>query len=379
MKTEKIKIPVLSISRLNVFGNMRFICALSKAFFYDLLLRIKITPRDIFLAGDQSQFQDKVHYQPAFYGRLEKAAKYLQFEKDDVFVDLGCGEGRVVCFMATFPIKKCIGVELEAEFFFRAQQNALCMRGRKAEIEIIHQDAALFNPCAGTIFYIYNAFGRRTLEAVVENIRESLKSKPRKLRIIYYNPVYGEVLDQQDWLHRETSIENKRCIVWGNGESITIKKDFLLENFELKEAVLDGNLFTFKSTGLCMYPSFKEGDKVTVKSRKPEEFTVGDIAVFRRSGNLCAHRVIRTGVGQSGPYIVTQPDVLLNKEDGLIFEPDILGAVISVERNGKLFEGFKKKYSWIQRITVFVYLLWCIFMRQLGFLIKKMFRRELNL
>ena len=122
-----------------------------------------------------------------------------------------------------------------------------------------------------------------------------------------------------------------------------------------------------------LYPCFKDKDKVTVKNRKPKDFVVGDIAVFRRRGDLYAHRVIRTGVVQKDPYIVTQPDAFFCKDDGLIFEPDILGVVVSVERNGKLISGLKSDGRWIRKPAVFTYLLWHHFLHRIEFLAKKLF------
>ncbi len=62
-------------------------------------------------------------YFPTPYGLLEKMAAYLKLDGNDVFVDLGCGKGRVVIFAAKQKVKAVIGVELKKSLADIAKTN----------------------------------------------------------------------------------------------------------------------------------------------------------------------------------------------------------------------------------------------------------------
>ena len=107
------------------------------------------------------------------YGRLEKMIKYLKPTLNDVFVDLGCGRGRVVFFVAAHKLKKVIGVELDKELFDIAQNNLRNLKINRTPVSLVNIDAANFAVKEETIFYMFNPFGPETLEKVLQNIKES--------------------------------------------------------------------------------------------------------------------------------------------------------------------------------------------------------------
>ncbi|MFH1354607.1 MAG: hypothetical protein ABIH19_00450, partial [Candidatus Omnitrophota bacterium] len=84
---------------------MRYKCSLLKGRYYDKMLGIE-TAGYYTAIEDISYNKDMVAYSPSPYGRLEKMITYLKLTPDDVFVDLGCGKGRVVFFVALKRLKK---------------------------------------------------------------------------------------------------------------------------------------------------------------------------------------------------------------------------------------------------------------------------------
>jgi cyclopropane fatty-acyl-phospholipid synthase-like methyltransferase len=187
--------------------------AIRKALYYDKKLGIKA--QDSYKPeSDRSLYGDMVQYDPAFYGRLQGMIKYLRMTSDDVFVDLGCGKGRVVFFVATHKLKKVVGVELDDNLFTEAQENLRNLRVRKTPIELFHADAAFFDLSEATIIYMFHPFGRKTCEKVLGNLKGSLDKAPRKIRIVYYAPAHRDLFDRQDWLVLDGEIENGSCLVW---------------------------------------------------------------------------------------------------------------------------------------------------------------------
>jgi SAM-dependent methyltransferase len=196
-----------------VYQRVRYRLALAKAWYYDKKLGIaaegSFNPQE-----GEKPCEDGNKYSPAFYGRLERMVDYLKLGAEDVFVDMGCGKGRVVFFVALQKIKKVIGVEVDDSLIAAARENLGNLRVRNSPIELVHADGADFDVSEGTVFYMFNPFGLKTVEKVISRIKESLTGHPRKIRIVYYAPEHCGLLDNQDWLIREGEIENKHCLVW---------------------------------------------------------------------------------------------------------------------------------------------------------------------
>ena len=200
----------------NSTRNLKAKLARLKARLYDRRLGIEVSGRTCNQCPDYSLDAEEHCYQPTFYGRLEKMIRYLKPTAEDVFVDLGCGKGRVVFFVALQRLKKVIGVELNKELYTIARKNLANLRINKTPVRLVNIDAVNFDVRESTIFFMFNPFGYKTLEGILRNIKESLVINPRKIRIVYYAPRFDYLLDGQDWLIREGKIENDACLVWRN-------------------------------------------------------------------------------------------------------------------------------------------------------------------
>ncbi len=99
-----------------------------------------------------------------------------------------------------------------------------------------------------------------------------------------------------------------------------------------------------------MYPCINPGDALDIEYKKSEEIKIGDIAVYRRGNNLFAHRVIDKGYQEDSAYIVTRPDTSSEGHDGPIFDADIAGVVVGIERKGRIRQPEKIKSPLVKRI-----------------------------
>ena len=146
--------------------------------------------------------RDSVWYEPTSYVILNRFLKALDLRPDDVVFDIGCGLGRVLCVLARRPLKKVVGIDLSEELVSAARRNVAAMRGRRTPVEILCVDASQADYTEGSVFYLYNSFGPATLQAVLHRIRASVESRPRRVRILYVNPVQNHVLEAANWLRR---------------------------------------------------------------------------------------------------------------------------------------------------------------------------------
>lgn len=180
---------------------------------YDLALLFEDTAEEYYTREDTSLFEDAFNYQPTERRHLEAMCEYLRLGERDVFVDLGCGKGRVVYFVALQNVKKVVGVELRrtlAEFARRKASEITTL----APVDIVHGDAARFFSPDGTVFYLFNPFGPGTVREVIGNIRKSYIACPRPIRIVYNNTVHSWHLDNADWLEKEGRIPGTVTWVW---------------------------------------------------------------------------------------------------------------------------------------------------------------------
>ena len=191
------------------------IIVIIKEHYYDKHLGIETSGYYNF-RDDLSLYKDGNAYHPMPYRLLEKMLDYLKLNPDDVFIDLGSGKGRVIFFLATQKIKKVTGLELHKCLADIAKINLNSLKSRNTPVEIINTDAATFDAKDGTIFFMYNPFKEKTVAKVIGNIKDTLAANPRKIRIVYCAPAFGNLLNSQNWLVPEGEIENTGILIWHN-------------------------------------------------------------------------------------------------------------------------------------------------------------------
>jgi len=156
------------------------------------------------LSGSHTpQFFDDTGYEPAKYAAIRTCLAGARLSDRDVFFDIGCGMGRVLCMAARYPLRKCIGVEYVPSLASIAERNLAHVRGRRAPAEVWVGDAGEFAYTEGTVFYLYNPFGEQTLRRFIERVHQSLLTRRRPIRIIYQSPYQSHVLDECGWLARK--------------------------------------------------------------------------------------------------------------------------------------------------------------------------------
>jgi SAM-dependent methyltransferase len=153
-------------------------------------------------SGVRTEDEDtgRLTYVPSAWGVLPRALRYLGVSASDVFVDYGCGKGRVLHQAAKWPFRRVIGVEV-SPVLAEAARVALDSRRhqyRCGEVEVVVMDAKDFRPPDDlTIAYFFHpGLSAETVEAVLSRIVESIDRHPRRVRLIVVAPLYiGDVQD----------------------------------------------------------------------------------------------------------------------------------------------------------------------------------------
>ena len=160
-------------------------------------------------------------YMPASYDMLELFFSKVELSSFKHLLDMGCGKGRALCVAAAMGAKKLSGVELSKELYTDAKANIASIKQRfpEAQFELFNHDAFWFDIDDDVdCIFMFNPFDDVIMSAVLENIESSLQNNPRKITVIYINPLqkhlfaengYKEVFHFQKMKYLEGSIFEK--------------------------------------------------------------------------------------------------------------------------------------------------------------------------
>jgi|GEM_PF-659579 len=105
--------------------------------------------------------------------------------------------------------------------------------------------------------------------------------------------------------------------------------------------------FKFKIKGFSMYPTLYKGDDVEVEPAAKEAIERGDLLIFQKEDYLICHRLVEIFERNGETGFRTKGDAGTRSDPPLKWQ-QILGKVISIERNGKIWEPSRK----IQRFSL---------------------------
>jgi signal peptidase I len=86
--------------------------------------------------------------------------------------------------------------------------------------------------------------------------------------------------------------------------------------------------------GTSMAPSVLPGDVVSVRFAKLDEISVGEIALFSRTGRFFIHRVVSKSAASATPCLITRGD-RLGQDDPPVNSSEFLGRIVSIERGNR--------------------------------------------
>ena len=141
--------------------------------------------------------RNRVDYHPTPWLALRRVLSEHAVGHDDVFIDFGCGKGRVIFQAAMYPFRKIIGVELSPELaaIARANIERSLPRLKCRNVEVVNQDVRDYEvPDDITIAYFFNPFKGEIFAAVLEKLLASVRRRPRELTIIYMDAAEEQAL-----------------------------------------------------------------------------------------------------------------------------------------------------------------------------------------
>jgi SAM-dependent methyltransferase len=146
--------------------------------------------------------QHAVRYQPTKGRPFGKLMRQLRFPEVTVFVDIGSGKGKVLLMASRHGFKKLIGIEFDTDLCKIARENIAIFRTKTGvciNAEVVEADIVEYKITDDeNVFYLYNPFDDFILGRFLDNVEASLRSKPRKIWLIYHIPKHADVIQKHN-------------------------------------------------------------------------------------------------------------------------------------------------------------------------------------
>ncbi len=156
------------------------------------------TAAEVELAELELDAPGRERYKPAGWFTLRRVLPPRTVGPEDVFIDVGSGMGRVVFQAArTYSFRRVIGVEISEELTRKARANIDRTRERLRCQDVVLVSADIVDyefPDDVTVVFFNNPFVGDIFAAAVEGLIASVDRRPRRVRVIYFNPVEHDML-----------------------------------------------------------------------------------------------------------------------------------------------------------------------------------------
>jgi SAM-dependent methyltransferase len=158
------------------------------------------TRGSVYFSGTRGLNKDAFSFETNAHSTILNAIRLTKLKPSDVVFVLGCGKGRTVCHFARQKVRKVVGIEISEELCKIARSNAQRLRKKQCPIEIRNLDASIADLKEGTIFFMFNPFGEKTLHDIIKNIETTHNITTTPVTIIYCNPTCSNVFKEFPWL-----------------------------------------------------------------------------------------------------------------------------------------------------------------------------------
>jgi Histone methylation protein DOT1 len=122
------------------------------------------------------------------------------------FVDMGSGKGRALLVASEFPFARIVGIELSPRLHQIAEENIRRYRPASQQCRVfsLHcMDVADYDfGQEPLVLFLFDPFGRETLQRVIGNLEASLRTRPRDVSVVYVHPQFEDVLGSSGFLRK---------------------------------------------------------------------------------------------------------------------------------------------------------------------------------
>ena len=196
--------------------------------------RLGITTSGIIHWRDLGLDKNSESYEAIDYRTFALVLRRIVIHPGDVFLDYGCGMGRVIVLAARQPFRRVIGVELSPRLCSIAEQNVRTAHKHLAcsAVDIVNMDASAFAvPDDVSVVWLFSPFFGEVMKKVTARIRESLEAVPREFTIIHVLPDnVASAFRECDWLSKTAEFrvgawQQLTCFIFRNSDTSLLEQE----------------------------------------------------------------------------------------------------------------------------------------------------------
>lgn len=105
------------------------------------------------------------------------------------------------------------------------------------------------------------------------------------------------------------------------------------------------------ASGISMYPTIIEGDKIRVDTRMNKDLSVGDIIVYESYFFLICHRIIKSFLKDGERFYITKGDSIKSAFEE-VMESEVMGKATTITRRGRSFDPYKLRYNKLEKMLL---------------------------
>ena len=160
---------------------------------------------------------------PIRFGTSILAGLDIRYE-DYVFIDFGAGKGRMLFLASEFPFRRIVGVEYSPDLHETLDRNLRTYRNpaqRCHDLQGVLQDAAQFElPPEPLVLFFHHPFDEPIFRQVIARIERSLDEMPRDIRVVYFDPICGDLFERSRHFQRLQHGERDRSIRYSSAWTV---------------------------------------------------------------------------------------------------------------------------------------------------------------
>ncbi|WP_220498474.1 class I SAM-dependent methyltransferase [Rhodopirellula sp. JC639] len=181
---------------------------------HQLDTRSEVAINDLDISDEDKQHADK--YKPTRARYFRKIMAKLDLPREGVFVDVGCGKGRILLLAAEHGFDQVVGLEISPSLCEIAERNVAIFRENTptaSSIEVVCTNILDYQMDGSeTVFFLYSPFDQPVTKTFLKMIRQSLNDHPRDLWLIIDEFRFPELLEDDELL--------KQSLVYEYGSAI---------------------------------------------------------------------------------------------------------------------------------------------------------------